>query len=225
MSVCLVIPDTALRTFCKEELGITDLTDVFMELSPDQVAAFTALVDATSSFGERHGAGGVEEDLAYQQLILYAVFVRGKEFFVYRRGGVGSNYSEQRLAAKWSIGIGGHVDAEDGSLLASLQREIDEEVSFTREGIAVTFGDLGVPIQISGLIKNESDAVNAVHVGLFVVVQVPDNVDVRIAEADKNEAGSFIQLDAFAALLGEQGVPEAWTKQVMQSHVFQSLTR
>ncbi|HVJ81830.1 MAG TPA: phosphoesterase, partial [Planctomycetia bacterium] len=70
-----------------------------------------------------------ELDPSFKQLVPYAVLRAGNAVFTYRRGKAGS---ESRLHDLWSIGIGGHVNPEDGppaaaACLAALEREIAEE--------------------------------------------------------------------------------------------------
>ena len=55
--------------------------------------------------------GDVEEDPGYQQVIPYVVVCDNRDnFLMYNRGTKGG---EKRLANKWSLGFGGHINRED----------------------------------------------------------------------------------------------------------------
>lgn len=222
---CLVVPHDLVRGFFEEKLGLTDLADVFAELSTDQAEDFVSLVDENASFRERFGPEGVEEDEHYQQIVLYALLVRGDDFFAYYRGGPEGSSNEKRLAGKLSVGVGGHIDAEDDSLMASLYRELDEELVFTRDGKVMTREEQrdAIVISVSGLLKNESDMVNRVHTGIFVVVSVPDDVEVRISDGDENETGSFMTRALYEDEVSQGAQPEAWTKLIVNSETFAEL--
>lgn len=100
----------------------------------------------------------VEEDPSFKQLIPYCIFrCRGKVFH-YRRG---TEQGEGRLHSKRSIGIGGHISAEDRESGHSVYheamwREIQEEVAlesgFTEECVA--------------LINDDETDVGRVHLGI-----------------------------------------------------------
>ncbi|WP_437204851.1 phosphoesterase [Planctomicrobium sp. SH664] len=100
----------------------------------------------------------VEEDPSYKQLIPYCIFRCGGEIFHYVRG---KESGEGRLHSKRSIGIGGHISAEDqtsGSAVyrIAMQREIEEEViletAFTEKCVA--------------LINDDTSDVGRVHLGI-----------------------------------------------------------
>lgn len=100
----------------------------------------------------------VEEDPSFKQLIPYCVFRHEGKVFYYTRG---SKSGEERLHAKRSIGIGGHISAEDensGSNVyhVAMQREIEEEVylesEFTQNCVA--------------LINDDETEVGKVHLGI-----------------------------------------------------------
>lgn len=103
-----------------------------------------------------------EEDPGYKQIIPYAIFRHGDRFLHYVRGG-GSG--EQRLAAKGSIGIGGHINAEDYRAQAHLdkdtytigvEREIDEELRLSGPHTQ----------RIVALLNDDSNPVGRVHLGV-----------------------------------------------------------
>jgi predicted NUDIX family phosphoesterase len=102
-----------------------------------------------------------EHDPSHKQIIPYAIFHHEGRFLHYVRGG-GSG--EKRLAAKGSIGIGGHINSEDAEQASldrdtysiGVEREIDEELNI--EG--------GHTQSVVALINDDSNEVGAVHLGI-----------------------------------------------------------
>ncbi|MFM8932945.1 MAG: hypothetical protein ACKOS8_13850 [Gemmataceae bacterium] len=121
-------------------------------------------------FHPRHLA---EEDPSWQQVIPYMVVRSPSGWFRYRRGKAGS---ENRLHALWSIGVGGHIEPVDGSLVdphsayrAGMEREIREELGVN------SFGE-----SFLGLLRDPTNAVGRVHLGFIHLVEVKTGV--RAAE-------------------------------------------
>ncbi|QDV64823.1 phosphoesterase [Crateriforma conspicua] len=139
------------------------------------------------TFGRR---GDMETDPSFKQLIPYVVLQHNDDdgnihVFAYTRGG-GSG--EARLHAKRSIGIGGHISAEDAQgdgnpYLIGMQRELDEEVD-----IDSAYEDIR-----EGLLYDPSNDVGKVHLGIVhrFVLQSPS---VKSREDDLAEGG-FVPLD------------------------------
>lgn len=113
----------------------------------------------------------MEEDPRYKQLVSYVVCVSPQgEYLVYKRlkGG-----GEKRLHAKYSIGVGGHMNpilAQD-ALLENAKRELQEEI-----GVVPALSRIGY-------INDDSNAVGQVHFGV-VYLAIVDPEDVRITETD-----------------------------------------
>jgi predicted NUDIX family phosphoesterase len=109
-------------------------------------------------FIERQGA---ENDPAYKQIIPYALIAFGNTVLHYVRG---KKAGEQRLVAKGSIGIGGHMNETDESLFAmdeqayraGVEREVNEEIK-----IETPFED-----RIVALLNDDSTEVGRVHLGI-----------------------------------------------------------
>jgi predicted NUDIX family phosphoesterase len=118
-----------------------------------------------------------ELDPTHKQIIPYLVvqFARAGWRFVltYRRGPVGS---ERRLTGLSSLGVGGHVEPEDGPdieggsvrgvIERAARRELAEELGVAR-GKADAW-----PLEWVGLVNDESTSVGRVHLGLVGVVTV-----------------------------------------------------
>src|ERR1700757_1885701 len=102
-----------------------------------------------------------ETNPSLKQIIPYAILVSGGKVLRYRRG---KKSGEQRLVAKGSIGIGGHMNDRDEGLftldkeayLAGVQREIDEELIVERP----------ITNRIAALINDDSTEVGQVHLGV-----------------------------------------------------------
>lgn len=105
-----------------------------------------------------------EDDPSYKQLIPYVVLRHAGKVFHYRRGGGG----EKRLHARRSIGIGGHICAEDGAPAADayqvgMWRELREEVELASEGCE----------RCIGLINDDRTPVGQVHLGIVHLLELP----------------------------------------------------
>src|SRR4026209_1623268 len=102
-----------------------------------------------------------ENDPAYKQIIPYALIAFGKTVLHYVRG---KKAGEQRLVAKGSIGIGGHMNETDESVFAldeqayraGVEREVNEEIR-----IDVPFED-----RIVALLNDDTTEVGRVHLGV-----------------------------------------------------------
>jgi predicted NUDIX family phosphoesterase len=102
-----------------------------------------------------------ENDPAYKQIIPYALIVFQNTVLHYVRG---KKAGEQRLVAKGSIGVGGHMNETDESLFAmdeqayraGVEREVNEEIK-----IDTPFED-----RIVALLNDDSTEVGRVHLGI-----------------------------------------------------------
>ncbi|MBM3861246.1 MAG: hypothetical protein FJ395_16590 [Verrucomicrobia bacterium] len=153
-----------------------------------------------------------EMDPSYKQIIPYVVITDGENILHYVRG---KKAGEQRLVAKGSIGIGGHINDEDHSLFASgLQAFQDAVAREVREELTIEGTFDAVPV---GLINDDSTEVGSVHFGVVHVMrrradQVRKNeqvitqieflpVEQLKARRDQMETWSQLCLDNLPALL------------------------
>lgn len=153
--------------------------------------------------------GQMEEDPSFKQLIPYCLFRHTDEhgvvrLFNYRRGG-GSG--EERLRAKRSVGVGGHISTLDGDASRDdppqqvyrrgLERELAEEVSV----------DSPSHESCVGLINDEATPVGRVHLGVVHVfdLQAPA---VTPREEDIQDTG-FTPLEVIASDLA---CYESWSQ-------------
>jgi predicted NUDIX family phosphoesterase len=118
-----------------------------------------------------------ETDPGHKQIIPYVLIAHGDKVLHYVRG---KKAGEQRLVAKGSIGIGGHLNDTDESLFAwdeaayriGVEREVNEEIR-----IASRFQD-----NIVALLNDDSTEVGRVHLGIVHVFKLEQpNVEKREA--------------------------------------------
>jgi predicted NUDIX family phosphoesterase len=112
-----------------------------------------------------------ENDPDFKQIIPYAIITHGNKVLHYVRG---KKAGEQRLAAKGSIGIGGHMNNEDESLFnylvdeaayrAAVEREVNEEIK-----IESPFED-----RIVALLNDDTTEVGRVHLGIVHVFKLAE---------------------------------------------------
>jgi predicted NUDIX family phosphoesterase len=110
-----------------------------------------------------------ETSPAYKQIIPYALIVFEKTVLHYVRG---KKAGEQRLVAKGSIGVGGHMNETDESLFAmdeqayraGVEREVNEEIK-----IDTPFED-----RIVALLNDDSTEVGRVHLGIVHILKLKE---------------------------------------------------
>jgi predicted NUDIX family phosphoesterase len=116
-----------------------------------------------------------ETNPGYKQIIPYALIAFEKTVLHYVRG---KKAGEQRLVAKGSIGIGGHMNETDESLFAmdekayraGVEREVNEEIN-----IDTSFED-----RIVALLNDDSTEVGRVHLGIVHIFKLKEpNVQKR----------------------------------------------
>jgi predicted NUDIX family phosphoesterase len=110
-----------------------------------------------------------ETNPAYKQIIPYALIAFEKTVLHYVRG---KKAGEQRLVAKGSIGIGGHMNETDESLFAldeqayraGVEREVNEEI------------DIDAPFEdrIVALLNDDSTEVGRVHLGIVHIFKLKE---------------------------------------------------
>jgi predicted NUDIX family phosphoesterase len=136
---------------------------VFQGFSPEVGRYLPEILDKkNNSFLPRARA---ENDPGYKQIIPYVVITDGKGILHYVRG---KKAGEQRLVAKGSIGIGGHINDEDHTFFAdglqafqdAVRREVCEELALQGPFDA----------QPVGLINDDSTEVGRVHFGVVHVL-------------------------------------------------------
>ena len=130
----------------------------------------TALLDPENVSFRRRGA--MEHDPSFKQLIPYMLFcwtnpaTGALSVFAYTRG---KGMGEERLHAKTSVGVGGHINnldmahsletgAKRDFYREGLQRELHEEIVIERANI--------LRESCAGLINDDTNDVGTVHLGI-----------------------------------------------------------
>jgi predicted NUDIX family phosphoesterase len=152
----------------------------------DQLGSFHGLnfeprryLDAMLSRGNNFflARAKAENDPTHKQIIPYAILACGDRVLHYVRG---KKAGEQRLVAKGSIGIGGHMNQDDELLwawdketyLGGVEREVKEEVK-----IETPFED-----RIVALLNDDTTEVGRVHLGVVHVFRL-EQANVQKREA------------------------------------------
>ena len=144
----------------------------------------------------------MENDLAYKQIIPYVVLRYGESIFHYTRGKTGG---ETRLHAARSIGVGGHISADDRNLFAAsyeegMFRELAEEVVL----------ESAYENRCIGLINDDTTAVGQVHLGVVHCFDLAEP-KVKRREASLTQSG-FAPL---AELRRDRAEFESWSQFVL----------
>jgi predicted NUDIX family phosphoesterase len=145
-------------------------------------------------FVPRHQA---EQDESLKQLIPYFVICHGEAVWCYTRG---KQSGEDRLVAKVSLGIGGHINTADTNLFGytwAAERELKEEVCVPE----------GCEDRVVALLNDDSTPVGRVHLGVIHVLRCA-TADVRKREKLITEAGFRTP----AELQALRGRMETWSQ-------------
>jgi predicted NUDIX family phosphoesterase len=148
-----------------------------------------------------------ERDPAYKQIIPYALVAFENSVLHYVRG---KKAGEQRLVAKGSIGIGGHMNETDETFFAldeaayraGVEREVNEEIR-----IDTRFDD-----RIVALLNDDTTEVGRVHLGIVHVFRLAE------PKVEKREAMiTNLALRTRAELMGRRDSLETWSQICVES--------
>jgi len=126
-----------------------------------------------------------ERDPSHKQVIPYLVLRDGPRYFLMQRTKAGG---DARLHDRWSIGIGGHLDAADGDIDGGLRREWAEEL----------IADVVPAWRPIGVLNDDTTEVGAVHLGIVYVADI-GGASVGVRETDKL-IGRFAGIDDVRAV-------------------------
>jgi predicted NUDIX family phosphoesterase len=184
----LVVPTTEVV----ERLG---RGEAWLGIKPAGEAALAELIRAHGRFLARLE---MEGDPAWKQVIPYPVLRDGGDWFLMRRTKAGA---DSRLHDRYSIGVGGHVNPEDGGLDGDLTTALERE---WHEELVVDF----VPrFRFVGLLNDDTTPVGQVHLGLVFEGDAAGR-PVAIRETEKL-SGSFVASEAVAAVADRL---ETWSR-------------
>jgi predicted NUDIX family phosphoesterase len=160
--------------------------DAWLGIRPAPEDALSGLIRRTGSFEPR---SAMEADETRKQVIPYPVLRDDEDWFLMRRTKAGG---DPRLHDRYSIGVGGHVNPDDGGLDGDLATALRRE---WLEELAVDF----VPeFRFVGLLNDDTTPVGRVHVGLVYEADAGGR-PVAIRETDKL-TGSFVAAASVAAV-------------------------
>jgi predicted NUDIX family phosphoesterase len=111
------------------------------------------LLELIAEEGEYRPRAEAEVDPEWQQVIPYLLMRDGERLFLMKRTRAGG---DARLHDLYSLGIGGHLNPQDGGVLGGLLREFHEEM----------VADWEPEPQLVGLLKDDDVLVGQVHVGV-----------------------------------------------------------
>lgn len=160
----------------------------------------TAIVQHQESM-PRHDA---ELDPTYKQIISYMIFTFDSKLFVMQRK---NKASEQKLANKLSIGIGGHMTQQDiqgETLFDWIRREFEEEVSY--EG--------NLAMHTLGFLNDDSNEVGQKHIGLVVLLK-GDNGNISL-NGNEHKSGQLLSMEECFERFDEF---ESWSQLTLQALV------
>jgi len=151
--------------------------------------------------------GRAETDPSHKQIIPYALIAFEDKVLHYVRG---KKAGEQRLVAKGSIGIGGHLNDRDESLFAwdeaayraGVEREVNEEIKIDSK-----FDD-----RIVALLNDDSTDVGRVHLGIVHVFRL---AELKVAKREAMVTGlTFLSKEE---LLTRRESLETWSQICLDS--------
>jgi predicted NUDIX family phosphoesterase len=170
--------------------ALFDGTDPWLGVRRDDVAG---ILDRTGlgSFVPRPAA---EIDTSIKQIIPYLVLRDGDRVFLMKRTSAGG---DARLHDLYTIGVGGHLNPGDVSILGGLRREWMEEVA----------ADFIPEFQFVGLLNDDTVEVGLHHLGVVFLADAAGRA-VRIRETHKL-SGSFETIESARAVYGRM---ETWSR-------------
>lgn len=145
----------------------SDYVDAVLRIDESDADKLAVLLDHTEYIPRSQ----CETDERWQQLVPYVVVRCNGLILAYQRAG-----SEKRLDGLWSIGVGGHVNDEDKAWIHGVIREIREETGFSD---LIDTGMLKGPL---GFLRDDSNAVGRVHLGVLYTLDVPSFDSVKMVE-------------------------------------------
>jgi len=162
----------------------TSLHALLQGVVHDNIEKYRSIIESEGVFLRR---GEMEQDENYKQIIPYLVFTYKGNLFLMQRS---AQASEARLACKYTLGIGGHINRQDleGTTIEKWgMREFNEEVEYS--------GKLSIsPI---GIINDDTTSVGRVHLGLVFLLH-GDSADISIrSELDNGQLLSIEECERY----------------------------
>lgn len=146
-----------------------------------------------------------ELNTEYKQPIPYIILLDANKIFLMERIG-----GDSRLLGMGSIGLGGHVELDE-NIEQALQRELKEEIGISLDELS--------DIKCIGIIKDFSNEVGAVHIGLLYIAKLKKNTvkDIKCLEYDKL-TGKFVNIDIIEQK-NKDNLLETWSKFAFEQYL------
>ena len=149
--------------------------------------------------------GPAEQNPELKQIIPYVLLVHGDSIFHYVRGKKGG---EQRLVAKGSLGIGGHMNDTDEHLPGIHNLDFDHYNEAVRREVAEeVFIETKFTNHVVALLNDDSNEVGKVHLGVVHIFRL-ENAAARKRESVITESG-FLTV---AELRARREALETWSQ-------------
>lgn len=191
-------------------------------------AATTLLLETIDQNFSWRDREEVEHDDSVKQVIPYLLVRCGEKWFLTRRT---KRQTEARLHDKISLGVGGHVNPEDGEMVEVDGKEApwltwpsDEYIGGCaerelREELKIDAEDDQINLRMIGYVNDDSTDVSRHHVGLILEVIVPEEGVVSIRETE-NMTGAFASREQIEAAIP---LMENWSALVAEGYVAAAL--
>jgi len=181
-----VVKKTKVITRSKKELErvmVVSREELFVDgiwngINSENLDKFISLIYRKHKFITR---GEAEEDASWKQIIPYLIFEYEGKYFLMRRKG---DHTDRRLANKYSLGVGGHINRRDvkgKNIHAWAQREFEEEISY----------DGKYKTEVIGLLNHDANDVGMVHLGIVILVS---GDSAKIVVKDEHLDGELVPL-------------------------------
>jgi predicted NUDIX family phosphoesterase len=157
-----------------------------------------AIMDRTGS-GSYVLRSHAESDPSLKQIIPYLVLRDGDRVFLMRRTRAGG---DARLHDLYTIGVGGHLNPGDGSILGGLEREWGEEMT----------ADFVPEFEFVGLLNDDTVEVGVHHLGIVFSADAAGR-PVTVRETQKL-TGSFESVGAARSVYDRM---ETWSQLVLET--------
>ena len=158
-----------------------------------------------------------EEDPSLKQIIPYVLIRYKDHYYRYKRTRRGE---EERLHAKYSIGVGGHINPFDKFDLFAATKSVIE-MAMEREVAEEVIIDTTYTAKCVGLLNDDSNEVGQVHFGIVYQLDV-DEPKVEIREKGSFTQGSFVDV---SSLRRDFDLFETWSQILIESYVFNGMEK
>lgn len=174
----------------------------FPHAAPHDVGGYLTCHPDEPSIAHFMGRSFAEENEGFLQIIPYCLLVCGQDIFLYSRNKKGG---EDRLHEKFSVGVGGHINAEDtdadppDTYMAYLNGTLRE----LREEVGLDIPLLALRSTVLGLLYDDSTPVGRVHLGVVHAIHITPE-DARSVLARAEDTMSEPCFTSISELIAEQ---------------------